>query len=223
MNKGKTNMSKKIILIVGFVITIGLLMTNACWTETVKEENGDTVNKPELAVNENNSPFEKVDFKNFSYPLKIDAKDEKEKSLTLKDGKLEKSKESNGAELGKIQYADLTGDGVDEAIIDLGITEDKNTKSNVVYVYTLEDEKPKLLWSFETKGGEESGLKAITADNGKLLVEMFGDVQFVEGNWKMADTKQEVKGKYTKTELKWNGKKFVVEGKPEIVEVASKT
>ncbi len=216
-------MSKKFILIVGLVITIGLLMTNACWTETVKEENGEDVNKPELAVNETDSPFKRVDFKNFSYPLEIDAKDEKEKSLTLKDGKLEKSNESNGAELGKIQYADLTGDGVDEAIIDLGITEDKNAKSNVVYVYTLEDEKPKLLWSFETKGGEESGLKAITADNGKLLVEMFGDVKFVEGNWKMADSKEKVKGKYTKTELKWNGKEFVVEGKPEVVAASSKT
>lgn len=222
MKEVKNIMSKKFIIIVGLVLTFGLVLTSACWTETVKDGNVDNDKKTETAVKENESPMAKVDFKNFSYPLEIGAKDEMEKSLTLKDGKLEKTKEANGAELGKIQYADLTGDDKDEAIVEVGITGEKDAESDAVYVYTLENDKPKLLWNFETKGGEANGIKEITAKDGKLLVEMFGDVKFTKDGFEMVDSKKEAKGKVTKTEFKWNGKEFVVEGKPEVVEVAAK-
>ncbi len=227
MNRDKKNMNKKFILMVGLLVIGSLLFMTGC--PAVATDDGDTVNgntstvNSETASTENDSPIAKVDFKNFSYPLHMDAKDEKEKNLTLKDGKFEKTENSDAAEIGKVQYADLTGDKVDEAIIDVIITGKENAKSNVVYVYTLEDEKPKLLWNFETKGGENSGLKTISADNGKLLVEMFGNAEFVNGNWKVTDSKEKESGKVTKSEFKWNGKEFVLEGKPEIVEAASKT
>ncbi len=221
MNKGKKIMSKKLILIVGLLVIGTLLFVVGCSgvktdkTETTKKnESGKT---GETAKNEKDSSIKNVDFKNFSFPLSIGAKDEKEKILTLKNGKLEKSKEGMGANLGEVQYADLTGDKIDEAIINLGMTGEKDAKSNMVYVYTLEDKKPKMLWSFETKGGEKVGLKEIKADNGKLLVEMFGDVKFNKGTFETIKSKESVKDKTTKIPLKWNKKQFeAVEEKPEV-------
>ncbi len=224
MNKGKKNMSKKFTLMIGLVLTFGLLITSACWTENAKETNIENDTKGETAVNENESPMAKVDFKNFSYPMEIGAKDEMEKSLTLKDGKLEKTKTAKGAELGKVQYADLTGDKIDEAIVEVGITGEKDAKSNMVYVYTLENEKPKLLWNFETAGGEKNGIKEISAKDGKLLVEMFGDVKFNKGNFEVVKSKEKVDGKTTKIELEWKDKGFeVVENKAKAADEKEKS
>lgn len=214
MIEGNKNMSKKFIIVIGLVVIGSLLFITGC--PGVDTSKTDTIEKSEVASGEKDSAIEKVDFKNFSYPLAMDAKDEKEKSLTLKDGKSEKTKDANGAELGEIQYTDLTGDKMDEAIINVGMTGEKDAKSNMVYVYTIEDAKPKLLWNFETKGGEKVGLKEIKADNGKLFVEMFGDVKFNKGAFEKVDSKEKTDGKTTKIELKWNDKQFeAVEGKPE--------
>lgn len=224
MNRDKKNMSKKFILFVGLFVIGSLLFITGC--PAVATDDGETVKgntsteNSETASNE--SPIAKVDFKNFSYPLNMEAVDEKDKNLTLKDGKSEKSENSNAAEIGKVQYADLTGDKVDEAIVDVILTGEKDSKSNMIYVYTLEDEKPKLLWNFETKSGEKIGLKTISADNGKLLVEMFGNAEFVDGKWKMTESKEKAIENFTKTEFKWDGEKFVLEGKPEVVEANSK-
>jgi hypothetical protein len=223
MNKGKKNMNKKFILIVGLVVIGSLLFITGCpGVDTTKTETTNT-DKKETATNENDSPIKKIDFKNFSYPLAFDAKIEKEKFLILKDGKSEKTEEANGAELGDVQYADLTGDKIEEAIINLGVMGEKDAKSNMVYVYTLENEKPKLLWNFETKGGEKVGLKEIKADNGKLMVEMFGEVKFNKGTFEQVDSKEKADGKTTKIELQWNKKEFeAVDGKPEAKEEKTK-
>lgn len=219
-------MSKKFIAFVGVILLTGLLMFMAgCFNETAEkgttETKSETNGKTETALNENDSPIKKFDFKNFSYPLEAESKDGKEKSLTLKDGKLEMTKESNGATLGKIQYADLNGDKVEDAIINLSVEGEKDAKSNRVYVYTLENDVPKLLWNFETPSGEEKGLKAITAENGNLLIEIYGDAKFENGKWAMTESKD--KKTFTKTQLKWDGKAFAVEGKPEVKEIDSKT
>ncbi len=60
--------------------------------------------------------FKRIDFKNFTYPT-IPAK----KSVRLKDGKFEVRSGIGGYlfELSTVNYADLTGDGVEEAIVDL--------------------------------------------------------------------------------------------------------
>lgn len=213
MNKGKKNMSKKLITIIGLLVIGSLVFVVGCFDTSTKE----TKETKETVKNEE-SPMKKVDFKNFSFPIAIDAEDDKEKTLTLKDGKAEKTKDSMGAELGEVQYADLTGDNMEEAVINLGLTGEKDAKSNMVYVYTLENEKPKLLWNFETKAGDKVGLKEIKAADGKLLVEMFGDVKFEKGNFEVAESK-EATDKTTKIELQWKEKQFeAVEGKPEVKE-----
>lgn len=214
-------MSKKIIAVAGVIILTGLLMFMAgCFSETTETTETQTTETTETASTENESPIKKFDFKNFSFPLEEKDKDGKDLALTLKDGKLEKSEKSAGATLGKIQYADLNGDKTDEAIIKLSVEGEKDAKSTRVYIYTLEDEKPKLLWNFETAGGEEKGLKAISAEEGNLVVEMFGEAKFEKGKWELAESKD--KKQYTKTALKWNGKEFAVEGDPKVLDVEEK-
>lgn len=222
-------MSKKVIFIVGLVLVIGLLGLAACFNETAKDGKSETPvnteanNTTATAVNENDSPIKKVDFKNFEYTTMTDSKDGKEGKLVLKEGKLEKTDKANGITLGKVQYADLTNDKKDEAIVTLESVGDDKAKTNMVYVYTLENDAPKMLWSFETKGGEDSGLKGISAEKGNLLVEIFGDAKFEKGKWEITASKEKDKKQFTKTELKWNGKEFAVEGKPEVKDIDSKT
>jgi hypothetical protein len=212
-------MSKKVIIIVGLVLALGLLGIVAC-TDTVKEDTNvapATNEKVGTASTDKDSPIKKVDFKNFEYPIMNDAKDGKEEKLVLKEGMIEKTDKTPGAKIGKVQYADLTNDGKEEAIIDVNLEKSEKENVNMVYVYTLDNEKPKLLWSFDASG--DSGLKAISADKGNLVVELFGDTKFVEGKWKTAEAKEDAKKQFTKTLLKWNGKEFVVEGSPEVREV----
>lgn len=203
-----------LVLISGLLILTGCFGGNATGDETAKNPETNEKNDPTATE----APIKKVDFKNFAYPLKKEAADKEEKTLALKDGKLEKTKDSNGATIGQIQYADLTGDKKEEAIIDLSVEGEKQT--DLVYVYTLENEKPQLLWSFEMPGGTDSGLKAVASENGNLLVEIFGDAKFVKGVWETAESKD--KKTFTKTVLKWNGKEFAVEGQPETLELEKK-
>lgn len=212
-------MSKKIIAIVSFILLTGLLIyTAGCLSETPEDTtSGETAETTETAENGGDSPIKKVDFKNFEYPLKKVEGEKEDKTLALKDGKLEKTEKSAGATVGEIQYAELTGDQMDEAIVNLAVEGEKE-KTNLVYVYTLENEKPKLLWSFDA-----GNLKAISSEKGVLLVEIFGDAKFNKGSFEITAAKEEDKKKYTKTGLKWNGKEFVVEGEPEIKEVDAQT
>lgn len=218
-------MSKKLVIFVSLALITGLVVFIAgCTGGTATVEKTETtkqVDPPAKTGTEGadkDSPIAKVDFKNFAFPVKT--ADAKEQTVTLKDGKAAKTAEMAGATLGNILYADVTGDKASEAIIDVAMEGEKDAKTTMVYVYTLENEKPKLLWSFETAGGDKTGLKAITADKGNLMVEMFGDVKFVKGVFETAATTE--KGKYTKTQLKWNGKEFAVEGSPEVLDIESK-
>lgn len=213
MNTGRKIMSKKLILTIGLVVIGSLIFITGC--PAVDTPDPEITKNPPIKGNEATSKIKKVDFKNFAFPIEVDAKKGEEKLLSLKDGKLAKTKDAMGAELGKIQYADLTNDKNLEAIVNVGLTGEKDAKSNMVYVYALNDEDPKLLWNFETKAGEKVGLKEIKADNGKLLVEMFGDVKFNKGTFETVESKE--KDKTTIIPLKWNEKGFeAVEGKPEV-------
>ncbi|MEZ5426227.1 MAG: hypothetical protein R2747_08185 [Pyrinomonadaceae bacterium] len=227
-------MNKKFIGIVSFVLIAGLvLILVGCPGGSgqggggEKTEKNSAADPGEKAPVEKDAAIKKVDFKNFTYPWTKDFAQEKEKDFTVKDGSLKIKEDSGGLTVGKILYADLTGDSLAEAIVEVTMT-GGNSSSNLVYVYTLENEKPKLLWSFDAGGGAEGGLRAVSPEKGNLVVEIFGDAKLVKGDWEASVPKDKFKGKccptiYTKTALKWNGKEFVVEGKPEVLDIEDKT
>lgn len=167
------------------------------------------------------SSISKIDFKNFTYPWtegqKID-----EETFTLKNGeKAIDFDKSNGASLDKIEYGDVTNDGEKEAMISIAPETGGNCQCEMVFIYTLENKKLKLLWSFDTWDRAIGGLKRVYAENGELIVEVFGDDKFENDEWEFSLPKEGAGGlccptTFTKFRFKWNGKKFVVEGKPEM-------
>lgn len=166
-------------------------------------------------------PIRKIDFKNFTYPWTKDLSTKDEKTFTLKDGEIPFEREGQmGVSLAKIEYADVTGDDTDEAILVISLQTGGSAVPNLVYIYTAENEIPKLLWSFDTGDRAQGGLKGVYAENGKLVVETFGSSKFENDEWEFKFP-EKIAGyccptAYTKIHFKWNGKKFAVEGKPEL-------
>lgn len=172
-------------------------------------------------VSPSDSSIRKIDFSNFSYPWTEDFSNRHEKFFTLKNGEIPFKRDGQmGISLGKIEYADVTGEGADEAILIISIQSGGTAIPNIVYVYTVENENPKILWSFDTGDRAQGGLKKVYAENGNLIVETFGSSKFENEKWNFKFPEKFAgyccPTAYTEIRFKWNGKKFVVQGKPEL-------
>lgn len=166
-----------------------------------------------------NSNIRKIDFKNFTFPWTEDqgAPD----LFTLKDGKKEGAEGEIGAWLQPIEYGDVTNDGEEEAMISIYPWSGGNCQCYMVYVYTLENKKPKLLWSFDTWDRAEGGFKRAYSENGDLVIELFGDNKFENDKWDFDIAEGKFDGlccptTYTRFHFHWNGSKFVLPKKPEL-------
>ena len=163
------------------------------------------------------SSIRKVDFKNFTYnyPQFEDT------IFTLQNGEKEKTEEEDGAILEKIEYGDITNDSKEEAMISILPETGGNCQCEMVFIYTLENEKPKLLWSFDTWDRAQGGFIRIDEEKGLLVVETFGENKFENDKWIFSFPKKNAGGyccptAFTRIRFKWNGEKFVVEGTPEL-------
>jgi hypothetical protein len=162
------------------------------------------------------SSIRKADFKNLSYPQT----DEYE-GFKLKDGTKNQKKDEDGAKLQNIEYGDVTNDGIEDAMIDISPLMDGNCQCEMVFVYTMKNSKPKLIWSFDTWDRAEGGFKKVYAENGNLVVETFGDNKFENDKWSFNLPKEGATGlccptAYTKIVFKWNGEKFVPFGERQV-------
>lgn len=169
-----------------------------------------------------NSAIGKIDFKNFTFPWTKGLASKDKKTFMLRNGEIPfEQKGRMGVSLGKTEYADVTNDGEDEALITLSIQTGGSSTPNIVYIYELENKKTKLLWSFDTGDRAIGGFKNVYSENGSLIVELFGDDKFENDEWKFNYPKSKFKGDccptaFTKFRFKWNGKKFVLDGNPEL-------
>ena len=169
-----------------------------------------------IAKSNPNSPIREFDFRNFTYTYP-----QNYETFTLKNGTKKQIREKeDGATLQKIEYGDVTGDGEDEAMIDIYPLMDGNCQCEMVFIYTMQNDKPKLLWSFDTWDKAEGGFKRAYAENGNLVVELFGDDKYENDKWEFGFPEKIVgyccPTAYTKIRFKWNGEKFVTDGKPEL-------
>lgn len=122
--------------------------------------------------------FKGVDFKNFSYPISWTRR-----AARLEDGRLEFHQDevfgSGWFDLKDVGYADLTGDGMEEAVVDVDSVSCGGScdgGSDLFYVYTIQKGRPKLLWRIES--GDMAygcGLKSFEADAGGVNIEVFRD------------------------------------------------
>lgn len=126
--------------------------------------------------------FERIDFRNFSYPISW-----RKQPVRLEDGELEYFREeslggSGWFNLKGVDYADVTGDGKKEAVVrvisaNCGVSCDGG--SYLIYFYSARAGKPALLWRFETGSlGYGCGLKSLAAGAGAVTVEVFNDCRF---------------------------------------------
>lgn len=193
----------------------------ACQKRADSTENSPSISS--APKSNSNLTIDQIDFKNFTYPYS----DVNDRTFTLINGKKPFGKvediafDYNGAE-----FTDLTGDLKNEAVITLSVHLAVSDK-NAIYVYTLEDNQPKLLLYFWTGEKAEGGLKGVYSEDGKLIIETFGESKFENDKWNFNLPKNNVGGLccpdiFTRISFKWNGEKFVVEGNPELFDYDSR-
>jgi hypothetical protein len=163
---------------------------------------------PELPVkqgSEGKPSIRSIDFANFTYPY--DCLGGKRKSFSLLNGKDPKSVDVVPMRLSFISYGDITGDSVDEAMVVLSAPFTGGTmRLNCVYVYTLQNEHPKLLWSFSTGDRADGGLRQVYGENGKLVVERYKST---------ANSGDCCAPLFTRARYEWQGNRFRQTGKEE--------
>lgn len=210
-------MKKQIFLLITILILVLTFAYSACQNSLNKNNQAQTQFEHSTTPEEK-LLIRKIDFKNFTYPDKTG-----KNIFTLTNGEEPFGQMKDIAfSLKGIEYADLTNDKQDEAIIHILVQYGAGS-SGLFYIYTLENNKPKILWYAESGYGAEGELKRVYAENNKLIVELFGTNKFIEntGEFKFPDRKDVPKDlccptDFTKFRFKWNGEKFVIEGKPEL-------
>src|SRR5262245_4979693 len=116
-----------------------------------------------------------IDFSNFRYAGSIGlfpAEFHPTKAFTLSNGKVGDWR--YGFTLRKAVFGDITGDGSEEAIIRLDINTDGSAGADQVYIYTLKNGRAKFLWGFEGGDRAEGGLRQAYAQDGQLVIELWG-------------------------------------------------
>jgi hypothetical protein len=76
--------------------------------------------------------------------------------------------------LSNLVYGDVTRDGSEEAMIVLFENVRGSAVPYYVFIYSLVDPLPKLLWSSETGDRADGGLRQVYAENGDLMIELYG-------------------------------------------------
>ncbi|MBK7705531.1 MAG: hypothetical protein IPN69_07295 [Acidobacteria bacterium] len=168
------------------------------------------------------SPIGKFDFKNFSYPLPRGWQDSDGKEADLVNGKrpftMTPEVERIGLSFVTVKYFDATGDGEHEAIVVLKIETGGSAIPQLVYIFKWKDDAPELVWNFRTGDRADGGLKNIRLEDGKVVVDLFGQDRYIVGELdtaKITGDEEQIccPTHWTRSRYKWNGTAFRLEGK----------
>jgi hypothetical protein len=159
-----------------------------------------------------------LDFANFTFPYTPGERSPGgPRRFTFIDGETPETKNDDGMYLAAVSYADVTGDGIEEAFVRVGIITGGSAMPNDVYIYTVKDNRPKLLWSFETGDRASGGFRKIYSEDGKLVVELYGKGTRINGKLYGSENAPACCAKsVTRTRYRWNGISFLRVGKSEI-------
>ncbi|HST53749.1 MAG TPA: hypothetical protein VLJ61_17205 [Pyrinomonadaceae bacterium] len=144
------------------------------------------------AYSQQRKSIRRVDFKNFTYP----------RWGRMKNGELQEKRSSfgrlvGGGNLADVSYGDVTGDGKEEAIVFITLVSGGSALPGEVYIYTMRNARPRLLWNFSTGDRADGGLHGIYADKGKLVVELNGPKRGIEPDC--------CPKRFTRTRYAWRG------------------
>jgi hypothetical protein len=121
--------------------------------------------------------LQQIDFKNHSYGPYTSSAGMKI-NLTLSDGELRLPNNSGGFALKDVYYRDITGDGIEEAIVWLahGQCSGSCNDANLFYVYTVRNGKLKPIWEYETGSYRYGcGLRSFILAAKEIGFSLFGD------------------------------------------------
>jgi hypothetical protein len=161
------------------------------------------------------SSIRQVDFKNFIYPLSgpllahSELKwlgDPKDGYSKLKPIHLVNGEDQIGFTLQSVSYANLTGDGKEDAIVVLLYQTGGTQNTHYVYIYSFEAGKPKLLAYCHTGSRGYSGLYKVYSERGTLVFELL-DPKKMQGECCS-------KG-FVRTRYRWANGRFEEIGAPE--------
>ena len=151
-----------------------------------------------------------IDFSNLAfphYPVYIGDRGKK-KYITTKPG-------DNRPAL--LNYGDVTGDSLEEAMMMLGIENRGSAIPEIVYIFTLQNGRPKLLWSLETGDRADGGFRNAYADHGELIVELFGKDRIIGSYLYRGEEGLCCPSSFTRARYQWNGAEFRLKGAPEVL------
>lgn len=173
------------------------------------------------------SPIRQLDFKNFTYP-KLPTGKCSMNEVRLTNGRYEATESIAGkipsvdcwsVALGLITYGDVTGDVDEEAIIELYAERGGTEASEDVYIYSMQGGNPVLLWKFETGDRADGGPRRIAAENGRLVIELFGiGTAIGKKLYGTEDVGACCPKHFTRTRYKWVGTEFQQDGTQEVFE-----
>ena len=131
------------------------------------------------------SPIRRVDFRNFDYP----GLDDTPRTLKVRDGKRPPKRRDwvgrpvdISLSVGDVTYGDVTGDGQEDAIVDLCWETGGTAQLDVIYIYSMTKTKLRLLWAFETGDRADGGVKNVFARDGVLVIDLFGKDKIIGTN-----------------------------------------
>jgi hypothetical protein len=173
------------------------------------------------------SNIRQVDFKNFTYPLSGpllghddlkwlgDPRDGYSKRAPIhlvngkdltKVGSYGEYVQWAGFSLQSVQYADVTGDGTEDAIVALLYETGGTQTTNYVYIFKLDAGKPKLLAYCHTGDRAYSGLYKVYGEHRMLMFEL------LDPKKNLGDC---CSSRIVRTRYRWQNGKFVRVGIPE--------
>jgi hypothetical protein len=166
------------------------------------------------SLNSPSSPIRKVDFKNFTYPWYPTGyvPPNGRRRIRLQSGEMKveavKNTDRVWASLANVSYADLTGDGKEEAIVTVTTNFDPNGSVACIFVYTLRGNEPKLLWSHETGDRANGGLRNLRVEGFDLVVEQY-DIKFDSAKGRYEEgTALCCPKRFIRSHYRWDGEHF---------------
>ncbi len=218
------------LVIVCAIFSIGVVNA-ACSTDDVVSQrpSSQTATSPAPLAEVKPSPspeftIRSIDFANFTYPAKP-IYSTGAKSFTLQNGKYEGR--DRGVfnipfpiSLAYLTYGDVTGDEAEEAMVVLFENVKGTAIPYYVYIYSLEKGSPKLLWSFEAGDRADGGLRQVSAENGELVIELYGKGKSIGGDLYAEDGMTGgdcCPTHFTRARFQWQGNHFQQKGKEEIL------
>jgi hypothetical protein len=153
-------------------------------------------------------PIRSIDFNNVAFPHYPEYTERAKRYVTLKPGE-------GGPAL--LNYGDVTGDGVEEAMMMLGIETRGSAIPEIVYIFTATNGGPKLLWSFETGDRADGGFRNAYADHGELIVELYGKDRIIGSNLYRGEEGLCCLSSFTRARYEWRGNRFLIKGQPEVL------